>query len=206
MGNITSEQEYELRKEDIRIKLEELEIRKRDSRRARWANPMFVAMAAALVAFFGQYLVREQARIQSGLQAERDKKQFCYRAIADFLDRANSASSAKAARELTAVVEALDLRTECNGDLRELSDLFSSPSIPLAESSAGSGPAQQPIGACARIASIRDLGWSHGHKTNFCKARGYDSVQNPFGEYSAGGYCYSGDIEACTAKIQSALK
>lgn len=220
MSNLSAEQEYELRireleqdhrlrTEDMILRREEVTIRSRESRRALWTNPLFVALAAGSAALYGQYIVREQARIQAEHQVEREKKQFCYRAIADFLERANSSSPSRAARELNAVVVGLDLRKECGGDLRELSDLYADTSAPVATptvSPQGAEPASSSAGECTRIESIRALGWRSGHKTRFCIAKGFDGVHNPFGEYSAGGYCYTGNADACIAKIQGTVK
>jgi len=55
---------------------------------------------------------------------------------------------------------------------------------------------------CQGIQSIRELGWRSGHKTKFCIKKGYDGVNNPFGDYGAGGFCFKGDSEACVVEIQ----
>lgn len=56
---------------------------------------------------------------------------------------------------------------------------------------------------CTKRANLADLGWSSGHKTKFCQRRGYDGVTNTTGggnDYhkNGGGWCYSGDVKACT--------
>lgn len=62
------------------------------------------------------------------------------------------------------------------------------------------------LATCEKIVSIRELGWRSGHKSRFCQANGYQDVHNPFGDYSAGGFCYSGSLNACMAKVFSRAK
>ena len=58
---------------------------------------------------------------------------------------------------------------------------------------------------CESVVPIKELGWSSGHKTNFCISKGFDGNFN-FGEYSAGGYCYKGDYEACKVRVEPGVK
>jgi hypothetical protein len=73
----------------------------------------------------------------------------------------------------------------------------------LARQSEAATAALTKLSTCNKVVSIRELGWRSGHKTNFCKAHGYAGVHNPFGDYSLGGYCYSGDLDTCMAEVQS---
>jgi len=53
---------------------------------------------------------------------------------------------------------------------------------------------------CTKVRSIKELGWRKGHKTKFCIARGYQGVTNfPNGSYrsNGGGFCFTGDQQAC---------
>jgi len=60
-----------------------------------------------------------------------------------------------------------------------------------------------PEPVCAYIA-IRALGWEHGHKTNFCRAAGYEVGNFNQGEYSNGGICLTGpNPEICREKVQN---
>lgn len=76
----------------------------------------------------------------------------------------------------------------------------------LARESEAAASALAALSTCAKVVSIRSLGWRSGHKTRFCQGHGFESVHNPFGDYSAGGFCYSGDLDACMAKVQSGAK
>ena len=64
-------------------------------------------------------------------------------------------------------------------------------------------PEPAVISACKKFTSVKALGWKSGHKTKFCQSVGYQDVFNPFGDYSAGGYCFTGEKQACIAAIQS---
>lgn len=60
--------------------------------------------------------------------------------------------------------------------------------------------ADLPPSACKRISPLRSLGYTGGHKTNFCRDRGYDGMTNfPDSDYKdhGGGFCYSGNDKAC---------
>jgi hypothetical protein len=62
-----------------------------------------------------------------------------------------------------------------------------------------------PTLAC-RYVSIRALGWRDGHKTNFCKANGYEDGNFNQGEYRNGGICMSGpEPDICKAAILGTL-
>ena len=60
---------------------------------------------------------------------------------------------------------------------------------------------------CLSVSNLHyELGWDSGHKTNFCKKRGFDGVTNhPGSKYKdhGGGWCYKGDNNACTASLPS---
>jgi hypothetical protein len=60
-------------------------------------------------------------------------------------------------------------------------------------------------GQCAKVRPLKDLGWRSGHKTNFCKGKGYKGVTNfPHSDYRDydGGFCYSGDKNACLESMK----
>jgi hypothetical protein len=65
-------------------------------------------------------------------------------------------------------------------------------------------PPPEPI--CA-YTSIRGIGWSEGHKTNFCKNAGYPAGNyNGGNEYSDGGICMRGpEPKICVASVTSTL-
>lgn len=70
------------------------------------------------------------------------------------------------------------------------------------------GPATSPPAVCKEIKNISELGWRSGHKHNFCVARGYTSVTNIQGsDYrgNGGGWCFTGDLEACNSRIRGGL-
>ena len=60
-------------------------------------------------------------------------------------------------------------------------------------------------GECQLIKNLHhELGWNGGHKTKFCLRRGFDGMTNhPNSSYKAhgGGWCYKGDVQACTAQL-----
>jgi hypothetical protein len=59
--------------------------------------------------------------------------------------------------------------------------------------------------ACTYI-SIKSLGWSEGHKTNFCIANGYPQGNANRGEHSNGGICMSGETKICEASAFEKLQ
>lgn len=53
---------------------------------------------------------------------------------------------------------------------------------------------------CVKVRPLKDLGWRSGHKTRFCRNKGYRSVTNfPGSKYRDfdGGFCYTGKKAAC---------
>lgn len=53
------------------------------------------------------------------------------------------------------------------------------------------------------LSDIKDLGWEHGHKTNYCIRLGYDGLiaAGYWGwDYEDGGYCYKGNGAICKAR------
>jgi hypothetical protein len=77
---------------------------------------------------------------------------------------------------------------------------------PTAEGSA----IEQPYPAyadCLGYVPIKQLGWSTGHKSNYCRARGWDAGNfNPPGnEYKDGGYCMKGDADVCREAIEAGI-
>lgn len=60
---------------------------------------------------------------------------------------------------------------------------------------------------CADYIPIKELGWRGGHKTKFCRARGWNAGNfNPWGKYKDGGFCMKGDVKACRAQIMENTK
>ncbi|MBM0104886.1 hypothetical protein JM946_09005 [Steroidobacter sp. S1-65] len=56
---------------------------------------------------------------------------------------------------------------------------------------------------CDQIVPIRQLGWSAGHKNNFCIRAGFLGVWNkPGASYDSGGFCFKGDADACKRQIE----
>ena len=57
---------------------------------------------------------------------------------------------------------------------------------------------------CEAIKPLSELGYRSGHKTRFCKARGYTSMTNyarsDYRDYG-GGFCFRGERQACTASL-----
>lgn len=61
---------------------------------------------------------------------------------------------------------------------------------------------------CSRLTHLSAVGWSSGHKTNHCKAHGYDGVTNTShggNDYrkNGGGWCFSGAHNACQAALDN---
>lgn len=201
MSNLTPEQEYELRNREVSVK-------EKEAARAIWKNPTIAAgLIAAAVAFVGHSLVSRH----SAAEFELAQKKFCYTALSDHLTRHASHTSNLAGRELGIIADTLTSSDSCIEALREASD-----NLYAAEAKGGgsestitppSGTAQGdvPPRVCKLVKSIRSLGWRSGHKTNFCKARGFDGVFNPYGDYSAGGFCFQGDAELCKTEALKAM-
>ncbi len=67
-------------------------------------------------------------------------------------------------------------------------------------------PALAPELVCA-FAPIKALGWSSGHKTNYCKFQGYEHGNFNQGAYSNGGICMTGALpEVCKSKVTNVLE
>ena len=63
----------------------------------------------------------------------------------------------------------------------------------------------RPDPTCSFV-SIKALGWTTGHKTNFCIANGYEQGNFNQGEYKNGGICMTGsDPDLCRAKVTNTL-
>lgn len=53
---------------------------------------------------------------------------------------------------------------------------------------------------CDMIRPLRELGYGDGHKSRFCRRKGYEGMTNfPHSKYHdyGGGFCYTGDAKAC---------
>lgn len=80
--------------------------------------------------------------------------------------------------------------------------------VPNAETSpASEAPLKrEPEQVCAFM-SIKALGWSGGHKTNFCKANGYEHGNFNQGDYSNGGICITGkEPQVCKDQVTGNLE
>lgn len=222
MGDLTPEQEYELRNREISAK-------EKEAARSNWKSPTIAAaLIAGAVAVVGHTLVSRQntaelelakqtstaeqelANRNSIAEQELAQKQFCYTALTDHLNRHAPGRPDWAGKELRIVADTFTSSGSCIEALREASDnLYAADargSGPEATTRPPTGKAQvDPQRVCTLIKSIRSLGWTGGHKTNFCKDQGYDGVFNPYGDYSAGGFCFQGDAEACKTQALKSL-
>ncbi|MBX3634129.1 MAG: hypothetical protein KF683_01820 [Rubrivivax sp.] len=74
-------------------------------------------------------------------------------------------------------------------------------------SSPQSHPSCEPtyVMGCTEVKNLHyELGWSGGHKTKFCRKKGFDGMTNhPNSSYKqhGGGWCYKGSSEACTQSL-----
>jgi hypothetical protein len=210
MSNLTPEREYELRNREISVK-------EKEAARSSWKNPTIAAaLIAAAVAVVGHTLVSRHntaeldlAKQTSTAEQELAQKQFCYTALTDHLNRHAAGRPDWAGKELRIVADTFTSSGSCIEALREASDnLFAADARgtgPEATTKPPSGIAQVDEQRCKLIKSIRSLGWTGGHKTNFCKKKGYDGVFNPYGDYSAGGFCFQGDAEACKTQALKSI-
>jgi hypothetical protein len=67
------------------------------------------------------------------------------------------------------------------------------------------GNSSSESGACMKVRPLDDLGYGSGHKTRFCKSKGYAGVTNfPGSDYRdyGGGFCYTGDKKACLREMR----
>jgi hypothetical protein len=104
----------------------------------------------------------------------------CHRARARFLKRRKNHARISARREIKGLPHRKNHLASASVNF---SDIGARPDVP-----------------CDQV--VRKLSWTSGHKTKFCRSRGYDGVDNPFGNYSAGGYCFEGDAATCISAIQ----
>lgn len=59
--------------------------------------------------------------------------------------------------------------------------------------------------ACQKVRPLEELGWGSGHKTNFCRSKGYEGMTNfPNSKYRdyGGGFCYTGDRNECLSLMK----
>lgn len=54
---------------------------------------------------------------------------------------------------------------------------------------------------CDVLYSIKEMGWNGGHKTNYCKSRGYEFISRPGSSYNTGNYCFLGVRTQCAKDI-----
>lgn len=184
---IELEQEREFREK-------ELLLREREFRHKKINNPLVIALIATTVGIYGHLTIEKHNNNLSILA----KSQFCYDIIVDLVEKPPEERKELAQRlkaHLTS--ESID---DCQGDIRELADIYSSDDNTL---SIIEPPTATPEAECKKITSITQLGWRSGHKTNFCINIGYDGVHNPFGDYSQGGFCFTGDSKACISEIET---
>src|SRR5262245_4052415 len=59
----------------------------------------------------------------------------------------------------------------------------------------------EPEGECDALKDLRYLCWTGGHKTNYCKDKGYDGVLLYSGPHQSGGVCYKGDKNICRRQV-----
>jgi hypothetical protein len=177
---------------DLEFRREELAVKRKQS---RWTNPaVAAAIVAGLASAFGYALSDRQAKST----LEQTNREFCYKVLSEHLGRNPVGGPNRASTELSIVAGAIDDKAPCAETLREVANsvLSAAPEIvpkpPDAINSA----------ACGGIQSIRELGWREGHKTNYCIAKGFNGVFNPYGDYSAGGFCYRGPVDACLTEIK----
>lgn len=68
--------------------------------------------------------------------------------------------------------------------------------------SRGSAPNLSTKPRCTQLVGLRDLGWRRGHKSNYCRANGYEDLLKRIGSgYSTGNYCYTGDRATCDSIV-----
>ena len=213
MADLSAEQELALRTreldQDALSASKELHLKERELKGKKWDRliqltiPFTVAVLGLIAGIYTQRLTGEltlrsqqQASAEAAARLELANKEFCQRILADHLSRYKETGRERAALELTTVAQAIADNQPCSEILREVAQgLYAQSSAPA------SAPAQPTSPPCEKVASLKALGWSSGHKTNFCKARGFDDVYNPYGVYSAGGFCFKGPSNVCIPEI-----
>lgn len=167
-------------------------------------NPLSVAAIAGAIALYGHYQVRSRNELA--------QREFCFRIIQELAAKDNETLTKQrpVLIELSKVLKRTD-EEGCESQLGSSIDLLTSPKDAVAVggnavAAATASGAIATSGDCREIRSLIDLGWRSGHKTNFCKAKRYDGVYNPFGVYGAGGFCYKGSEAACITRIEAAVR
>ena len=179
------------------IQLRELEIKQRElgikEAEAKWSwivNPLTSILIGLLVAWGGSFILTKEA----SEKFRQSNREFCYKVLTDFMSRHPEQGQKASEAELYAITSAIAAQASCDEIVREYMnkrDKFAAVS-PMA-----------PTVACTDVKNLRELGWRSGHKTKFCQAKGYSGVFNPFGDYSLGGFCFTGDSAACQSKIEA---
>lgn len=184
MGKELSDEEYNNKCYQERL----LAVQEEELKLKKFANPLLVAVIALFGVIYGNYLINKDNENKTTILI----KKHCYTIIQDIM-RMTVAERNEAAKELKMILSS-DIVSDCGGDLSEIADLYSTEKVKIEVT-------PEPTAICEKIVSIKSLGWSHGHKTNFCIAKGYDGIHNPFGDYSSGGFCFKGDSKACIADM-----
>jgi hypothetical protein len=75
---------------------------------------------------------------------------------------------------------------------------------------AGESLKPDPATGCKELNDMKSLGWTDGHKGNFCRAHGYNDNYNPdslgYVDYRDGGLCFKGTLQSCTIAAEQIAK
>jgi len=179
---------------------DELELKRKELRLSFWTNTILVGVLGGLgtVAFS----LLDLSQKQSELLIRQQEISFSYgdleyRLVGEPIQRIVKAPCTQEAKDQNTYLQAILNAGIVGSDAAAKYD-------EIARNLMSTCPqqSQTPAATCDEIKDIKALGWRSGHKTNFCRAHGYDGVWNvPNSTFSSGGYCYKGDSEACRRKI-----
>lgn len=188
------------------VEAPELALKRKELRLSFWTNTILVALLGGVVTVVFN-LLDVKHKQEELLHQQRVLKlnygELEFKLVGEPLQQIIKAPCGEAATAqrtyLNVILNAGIVDVANAGKYEEVARLLTGKCLPL--------PPAAPVATsakCTEVKPIIDLGWTGGHKTNFCIAKGYQGVWNrPNTSYSSGGWCYKGDDAACRAAIEA---
>lgn len=184
----------------------EITLKKRELRLSFWTNTILVAVLGGIgtVVFSLLDVKQKQDELLHQQRVLRlNSGELEFKLVGDPLQQIIKAPCSQAAKAqltyLNVILNVGIVEKEAAGKYEEIGRLLTGTCTPL--------PPPAPVAPeakCTEIKSIIALGWTSGHKTNYCISKGYQGVWNrPNSSYSSGGFCYKGDDAACKSAIEA---
>lgn len=186
----------------------EIDLKKRELRLSFWTNTILVGVLGGLltlvVSMYGIHH-KETELLLMQKQLDFNYGDLEFRLVGNPLERIVKAPCSQDAKDANTYLQIIlnvgIVQSDHAGRYEEVGRrLIGSCSL-----AAAAVPPTAVAASKCEIVSIRKLGWSSGHKTNFCLGKGFDGVWNkPNSSYDSGGFCYKGDTAAvCRQQIES---